>query len=64
VRTEAKVQVFVIPDPRAVSIHSGSGEPVDLQCGPQKQPPHVRIEYQAMPGQSGADGLVRSLEFK
>jgi hypothetical protein len=47
-----------------VTIRSGDGAPVDLQCGPQKPPRGLRIEFQAVPGQSDAAGLVRSLEFK
>jgi tetratricopeptide (TPR) repeat protein len=64
VRVDGKVSVFVIPDPRAVSIRGGSGEPVDLQCGAQKPARAVHIEYQALPEKSDAAGLVRSLEFK
>jgi tetratricopeptide (TPR) repeat protein len=64
VRVAGKLSVFVIPDPRAVSVRSGSGEPVDLQCGVQKPTRPVRIEYQVLPNPSDVTGLVRSLEFK
>jgi tetratricopeptide (TPR) repeat protein len=64
VRVDGKFRIFVMPDPRAVSIRSGTGEPLDLQCGAQKPARTVRIEYQALPGQADAAGLVRSLEFK
>jgi tetratricopeptide (TPR) repeat protein len=64
VRVDAEVRVFVIPDPHAVTIRGGAGEPIDLQCGAQKPARQVRIEYQALPVQSDAAGLVRSLEFK
>jgi hypothetical protein len=47
-----------------VTIRSGNGAPVDLQCGPQKPPRALRIEYEALPGQPDAAGQVRSLEFK
>jgi tetratricopeptide (TPR) repeat protein len=62
VRVEGKIRVFVIPDPRAVTIRSGNGEPVDLQCGPQKSSRGVRIEYQMVAGQT--DPVARSLEFR
>jgi tetratricopeptide (TPR) repeat protein len=64
VRSSGTVSIFVIPDPRAVSIRSSTGEPVDLSCGPQKPPRTVRIEYQTLPAPSDAAGLVRSLEFR
>ena len=64
VRVDGKVAIFVIPDPRAVSIRGGSGEPVDLQCGAQNPPKPVRLEYSALPGAADAAGLVRTLEFK
>ena len=64
VRVDGKVRIFVINDPRSVTIRNGNGAPVDLDCGPQKPPHAVRIEYQASPGQPDAAGLVRSLEFK
>ena len=64
VRVDGKIRIFVIADPRSVTIRSGDGAPVDLQCGPQKPPRALRIEFQAVPGQPDAAGLVRSLEFK
>lgn len=64
VRTDGKIRIFVITDPRSVTIRNGNGAPVDLQCGPQKPPRAVRIEYQALPGQPNAVDLVHSLEFK
>jgi tetratricopeptide (TPR) repeat protein len=64
VRTDGKIRIFVITDPRSVTIRSGNGAPVDLQCGPQKPPRALRIEYEALPGQPDAAGQVRSLEFK
>jgi hypothetical protein len=47
-----------------VTIRNGNGEPIDLQCGPQKPPRPVRIEYQPSPAASGTAGIVRALEFK
>jgi tetratricopeptide (TPR) repeat protein len=66
VKVEGAEQIFLIPNPTAVTIRSGSGsgESVELKCGLQKPPRSLRIEYQAMPESSGAAGLVRSLEFK
>ena len=64
VRVDGKIRIFVINDPRSVAMRNDNGAPVDLQCGPQKPPRAVRIEYQAVPGQPGPAGLVRSLEFK
>ena len=37
---------------------------IDLQCGPQKPPRALRIEYQALPSMAGVAGLVRTLEFR
>jgi hypothetical protein len=64
VRVDGKIRIFVITDPRSVTIRSGNGAPVDLQCGPQKPPRAVRVEYQAVPGQPDGEGQVRSLEFQ
>lgn len=64
VRVDGKIRIFTITDPRSVTIRSGNGTPVDMQCGPQKPPHRLRIEYQALPAQSDAAGLVRSLEFQ
>ncbi|MGO9228544.1 MAG: tetratricopeptide repeat protein [Bryobacteraceae bacterium] len=64
VRAEGKILIFVIADPLSVTIRSGNGAPVDLQCGPQKPPRPIRIEYQASSGQPDNAGLVRALEFK
>jgi len=64
VRVDSKVRIFVITDPSSVTIGSGNGAPVDLQCGPQHPPRAVRIEYQESAGQPGSPGVVRTLEFK
>ena len=64
VRVAGKIRIFLIADPGSVTIRNGNGAPVDLQCGPQKPPRALRIEYQAQPGQPDTAGLVRSLEFK
>jgi hypothetical protein len=55
VRVKDSERIFLIPDLTSAK---------DLQCGPQTNIA-VRIEFQAMPlGAEGADGIVRSLEFK
>jgi hypothetical protein len=64
VRVEGTLKIFVIPDPTKVSIRSGSGEAVELQCGVQSPARALRLEYQAMPSVPGVTGLVRTLEFK
>jgi hypothetical protein len=64
VRVEGEVKIFAIPDPTKVSIHGASGESIELQCGPQKPPRALRIEYQVLPSISGVSGVVRSLEFR
>jgi hypothetical protein len=64
VRVSGEIKIFVIPDPRHIAVSGGSGQSMQLQCGPQKNPAALRIEYQAMPGGTDVAGLVRSLEFK
>ncbi len=60
VRTAGEVKIFIMPDPRAVRANTVA----QLECGPQKNPPRVRIEYQSLPEASGVTGLVRALEFR
>jgi tetratricopeptide (TPR) repeat protein len=64
VRVEGKVSIFVIPDPTAVTIRSGTGESVELQCGAQRPARAVRIEFSRIAGQGDVAGLVRTLELK
>jgi hypothetical protein len=64
VRVESEVKIFAIPDPTKVSIHGANGESIELQCGPQKPPRALRIEYQLLPSIAGVAGVVRSLEFR
>ena len=63
VRSGGMVLVFLIADPRSVAIRGAAGAPLALQCGAQKPPRPVRIEYQILPAQPNAAGQVRSLEF-
>ena len=55
VRVGGQAKVFVMPNLSTA---------VDLPCGPQKNPPRVRIEYQPLPPTSEVAGLIRSLEFQ
>ncbi len=64
VRVDGVIKIFVIPDPTKVSTRSGTGGQLDIQCGPQKPPRPLRLEYQALPSLPGVTGLVRTLEFK
>jgi tetratricopeptide (TPR) repeat protein len=64
VRVDGKVLIFAITDPDSVIMRSGNGAAVELQCGAQKPPRAVHIEYQALPGQPDVAGAVRSLEFE
>ena len=64
VRVDGTVQIFVIQDPSAIRIESHSGEPVELQCGVQKKPAVIRVEYQPVLGEADVAGFVRSLAFK
>ena len=64
VRAEGTVRIFVVPDPTKVAIHGANGESIELQCGLQKPPRALRIEYQALPSMAGVAGVVRTLEFR
>jgi tetratricopeptide (TPR) repeat protein len=61
VRVDGRIRIFVITDSLAVNMRDRHGAPVYLQCGPQKPPRALRIEYQEQPD---APGAVRLLEFK
>lgn len=64
VRVDGKVLIYVIADPLSVDIRNGNGAAVDLQCGPQKPPRPIRIEYEPVAGQPDAPGVVRAIEFR
>jgi Flp pilus assembly protein TadD len=64
VRVDGAVRIFVIPDPTRVVTRTGSGGAMRMQCGPQRPPRAVRIEYQELPAAEGVAGLVRTLDFK
>jgi hypothetical protein len=64
VRADGAVSVFVIPDPTKVTIHGTNGKSIELQCGQQKPPRALRIEYQPLPSMPGVAGVVRTLEFR
>jgi hypothetical protein len=59
---DGKVTVLHIPDPTKIVL-SGSGE-MDLQCGPQKPPRRVTIEYSPKPdAKLGTVGEAAFIEF-
>jgi hypothetical protein len=64
VRVDGRILIYVIADPTSVEIRGGDGATVDLQCGPQKPPRPIRIEYEPVAGQPDAPGVVRALEFQ
>ena len=64
VRADGAVRIFVIPDPTKVSIHGTNGQSIELQCGVQKPPRALRIEYQPVPSMAGVAGVVRTLEVR
>jgi Flp pilus assembly protein TadD len=57
-------RTFLIEDPAKVAITAGSSGPVDLECGAQKRPVAVQIQFERpRAGQQGVDGIVRALAF-
>ena len=64
VRADGAVRIFVIPDPTKVAIHGTNGQSIELQCGVQKPPRALRIEYQPVPSMVGVAGVVRTLEVR
>ena len=64
VETDAGRKTFLIEDPAKVAITAGSDGPVDMTCGAQKATPKVEIGYDTpRTGQTGIDGIVRTLAF-
>ena len=63
VRVGESEKVFVIPDPAIVTIGGENGTPVELECGPQKPPRRLRIEFQVLPSMPAVTGIVRTLKF-
>jgi len=64
VLADGEIRIFVIPDPTKVSIHGTNGQSIELQCGQQKPPRALRIEYQPVPSMAGVAGVVRTLEVR
>ena len=62
--TAAGRKAFLIEDPDKVAITAGASGPVDMNCGAQKSPARVEIGYDPPgPGQTGVEGIVRTLAF-
>jgi Flp pilus assembly protein TadD len=56
-------QIYLIQDPRKITVVGREGGKVDMQCGPQKALP-IRIEYAPAESGSDVDGLVRIIYFE
>jgi tetratricopeptide (TPR) repeat protein len=63
IEVEGARQVFLIEDPSRITIKTGGQGTVDLNCGPQKEPKTVNVEY-APSLQDGVKGVVRTLAFE
>lgn len=58
-------KVFLIQDPNGIVVTGKDTGQVDLTCGPQKNPPKMRIQYRLMtPAKPGVAGTVREIEFQ
>jgi len=55
---------FLIPDPRQVVVVGRAGGKVDLNCGPQDRPEHVKLEYGPSAAGTDADGILKILYFE
>lgn len=56
--------VFVMPDPKAIEFTSGSGPTLQIPCGPQQKPFHVRLDYApASVMEQGPAGVIRRLDY-
>jgi tetratricopeptide (TPR) repeat protein len=56
--------VFVVPDPKAIEFTSRSGPTLQIHCGPQQKPFHVRIEYApSSVMEQGSAGVIRRLDY-
>ena len=63
IEVEGAKQVFLIEDPGKIVIKSGGRGTVDLNCGPQKEPVVVQVEY-IQSSQPAIQGVVRTLAFE
>ncbi len=55
---------FLIPDPKQVVVVGREGGKVDLNCGPQDHPAHVKLEYTPMTAAAEGDGVLKILYFE
>jgi tetratricopeptide (TPR) repeat protein len=63
IEVEGAKQVYLIEDPGKIVIKTGGRGTVDLNCGPQKEPLVVQVEY-VPAAQPGIKGVVRTLAFE
>jgi tetratricopeptide (TPR) repeat protein len=64
IRAADRVRTLLIDDPNRISVITAGGGTVELQCGPQKNPPRVTVEYEPPPTPlAGIDGIVRAIQF-
>jgi tetratricopeptide (TPR) repeat protein len=62
--TAAGRKAFLIDDPGNILIKAGSDGPVAMNCGKQKAPVTITVEYDPPPAnRAGLDGIVRALAF-
>jgi hypothetical protein len=64
VRTPTGRLILAIDDPAKVAIRGKGTETIDLQCGPQRGAPPVKVSYDPSGARGGAAGLLRRLEFE
>ncbi len=55
---------FLISDPKQIVVVGRAGGKVDLNCGPQERPEHVKLEYAPMTAGADADGVLKILYFE
>jgi Flp pilus assembly protein TadD len=64
VETPEGRRTFLIEDPNKIEITAGSVGPVDMTCGPQKNPANVEVGFERPPAKTpGIDGVLKRLAF-